>query len=67
MTAGSGEQEFIKIPDNLSVADDTIDEMVRRASIPNLANLYVDAKKSGHIKPVYEYADVRPTFGPTVA
>lgn len=60
-------ESFISMPAVLSVDDDTLDEMVKRASTPSLAALYEAGKKSGHIAPVYDYADRSPnaTAGPT--
>lgn len=39
----------------LSVADDSLDQMVQAASTPSLATLFQRAKDAGLIKPVKEY------------
>lgn len=39
----------------VSVADDSLDQMVEAASVPNLASLFRKAKKAGHIGPVTTY------------
>lgn len=39
----------------VSVADDTLDQLVERASVPSLADLFGKAKKSGLIQPVLPY------------
>lgn len=39
----------------LSVADDTLEALVSQASVPNLALLFKQAKKAGHLKPVSDY------------
>lgn len=39
----------------LSVADDTMDEMIKAASIPNLGSLFQKAKDSGLIQAQAEY------------
>jgi hypothetical protein len=39
----------------VSVADETITEMVESASVPNLAALIRDGKEKGLIKPVQGY------------
>jgi predicted nucleic acid-binding Zn-ribbon protein len=41
--------------DPVSVADDRLDELVQQASKPNLAALFGQAKKAGHIKAAYSY------------
>ena len=40
----------------LSVADDTLDRMVQRASTPNLATLFQRGKAAGLLKPTQGYA-----------
>lgn len=40
---------------SVSVADDTLDQMVEEASAPNLATLFQQAKDAGHIKAGFEY------------
>jgi len=39
----------------LSVADDSLDELVQQASVPNLAALFQTAKDQGLIKAQQEY------------
>ena len=42
-------------PGGMSVADDSLDQMVQAASIPSLADLFRKAKASGAIAPVSSY------------
>jgi hypothetical protein len=39
----------------VSEVSDTLDELVRQASVPNLASLFGQAKKQGIIKAAYSY------------
>lgn len=39
----------------LSEVDDTMDQMIAAASIPNLASLFKQGKKRGLIQPVHDY------------
>jgi uncharacterized protein with PIN domain len=41
----------------VSVAEDTIDQMVARASLPNLADLFRKGKEQGLIGTVFNYGE----------
>lgn len=40
----------------VSVSDDTMDQLVQRASVPSLASLFQKGKAAGLLKPVQGYA-----------
>lgn len=46
----------------VSVADDTLDNMVQQASTPSLATLFKKAKDAGAIKPVSAYGNQIPSM-----
>lgn len=44
-------------PVHLSVADDSLDTMIQKASVPNLATLFQRGKDAGLIQPGKEYGE----------
>lgn len=44
----------------VSVVDETMDELIQQASIPNLASLFRKAKEAGAIGPVSVYGEGAP-------
>ena len=44
----------------VSVADDTLDQLIQQASVPNLATLFRRAKEAGVIGPVSVYGEGAP-------
>ena len=55
-TGAPKEQELSVVTDTV-VDEDTLDEMVRRASTPNLASLFQRGKDAGLIKPTSNYGE----------
>jgi hypothetical protein len=41
----------------VSVADDTMDNLIQRASVPNLATLFKRGQQAGLLKPGKDYGD----------